>query len=83
MSHGATLQEKTLHRSVLIGFGSCHEFRNKLMTSVEVPLQLLFKHSVNICSLHGDVGRQRSPEWYMPHNFYHCDFFQKQKLPLY
>lgn len=33
-------QEKTTHPSVLVGFGTCHEFWNGLTMSAEVPLCL-------------------------------------------
>lgn len=37
VSHAAALQGNRLHRSVLPGFGTCHEFWNELMTRNEVP----------------------------------------------
>ena len=44
MSHDTAPQDnKMLHHSphsVLIGFGTCHEFQNELMTSTSVPLYL-------------------------------------------
>ena len=40
VSHEAALPEKRLHRSVLVGFGTRHEFRNELTMSPEVPLYL-------------------------------------------
>ena len=34
------LQEKMLHRSVLVSLGTCQKLRTKLMTSTDVPLYL-------------------------------------------
>ena len=39
MSHDAALQEKMLHPSVFVGFGTCHKFQNELTASTKVPLQ--------------------------------------------
>ena len=38
VSHGTAPQEKMCHLSVLIGFGTRHEFWNESTTSTEVPL---------------------------------------------
>ena len=40
MSHNTTPQEKMLHRSALVGFGTHHKFQNELTTCTEVPLLL-------------------------------------------
>ena len=39
-SHAAAPQEKMLHSSVFIGFGTHHEFRNEFMMSSRVPLYM-------------------------------------------
>ena len=44
MSHQAAPQEKMLHPSVLIGFGTRHELRNDLMMRTEVPLYLKIQY---------------------------------------